>query len=183
MTLVTLVGSIAMTTPAQAAPEPTPPSRNEVTVREAAMVLDCSSLSSSAAKYAVEHDICTKDGRAVDRAQEGVSIQDERVGRCGTARPYLYNAGQGHAGFHYGYSSSLGAVAGHHLYIKWANHDESTTGNWVDSSWPWSSTYAAYDAPFTGSGYVTSGMSGDVNLVWGGGCTIVNPTSSTTVSW
>ena len=69
------------------------------------------------------------------------------------------------------------------LTVTWANWTHGVVGNIPDETYLWNATYQTTAKRYTKAGFVTGVLYGDVILWWGGICTLLDPTSSTTVTW
>jgi hypothetical protein len=125
-------------------------------------------------EYAVQHGYC---------ANGDVSIQGEVQGDCGSAHIDTWDeqgtSGRMRAG--YGFRSTLGAVVYRSLRAGWTNLSSNTTGSSSDTSIMASSLYATTKTISTGNGRVFATLSGNVTLIWGGICTIGQPSDTTVV--
>ena len=180
-------GALADTSPATPPPPlsttPSPPapisapSPTDVLVATASMNVSCSGLSASAVQYAVTNGICAPDAKGV------LTPQNKVGGNCGSSWLYMSNAGGGHARFHYGFHSTQGTVFYRNITVTWANWRFGVVGNIPDETYMWNATYDTTVTRYTKAGFVTGVLYGDVILWWGGICTLLDPTSSTTVTW
>lgn len=137
------------------------------------MALNCVNMTDQARAYAVEHQLCTADGR--------IGAAGAVEGWCGTSYIWLYNLNGGRMNVSYGYLSTQGAVVVHSLRVSWYNWATGGSSGWSDIAGRFSSQYDAISRQFTGAGWVTAGLSGFVTLVWGGSCDILNPTDGVQV--
>jgi len=139
------------------------------------MTLDCVNMTARAKAYALAHHYCTV-GR-------GATPNSTTYGDCGSSWLLMWNEGGGYADFSHGFQSSLGNVVYRSLGINWTNWSTGGSHSFGDSGWMNSSYYSADTWDYTLAGYVTGSMSGWVQLIWGGQCTIVPPSDSVDVTW
>jgi hypothetical protein len=147
-------------------------------VATVSMRLDCSDMSAKAHAYAVAHGYCPADGQGAT-----VTPNNTVYGNCGYSWLYILNLGGGYADFLYGFHSTQGAVVYRSLHVSWYNWRYYRGGGWYDTGWMASSTYSTDRRVDTYAGYVTGGLSGWVQLWWGGKCSILNPTDGETITW
>jgi hypothetical protein len=148
-----------------------------VTVEVAPMTLDCGSMSPSVHNYAVAHGYCPASTSGI------ASPYNTVAGNCGDSYLYMSNARVSEARFHYGFYSTDGTVAYRDLVVSWANWKYFNVGNYTDATYMWNAGYDTTKTLYTKTGYVTGALSGNVDLWWGGICSILHPTSSTTVTF
>jgi hypothetical protein len=127
--------------------------------------------------YAVAHGYCPAS------TSSGVSPQNTVGGNCGDSYLYMSNARAGYARFHYGFYSTDGTVYYRDLVVSWTNWTHLNYGNYTDATYMWNAGYDTTKTLYTKTGYVSGVLSGEVYLWWGGICSILHPTSSTTVTF
>ncbi|MFI9386120.1 hypothetical protein [Kutzneria sp. NPDC052558] len=134
-----------------------------------ALTLDCAHMTAQAHDYAVDHGLCTRSG--------GITPQGVVTGDCGDSYIWVTNRGGGTANISYGFDSSLGTVVYRGLHVSWYNWGTGGASGWDDSGFMFSSSYGTNSNIRTGAGWVTAGLTGYVELVWGGECTLLQPTA------
>lgn len=150
-----------------------------VGVESARMVLACDEFTGHVLTYAVKHGYCpdpTAGGSGT------VTTQASQTYDCGTTWVYLYNYGvRGDLWIEIGFHSTQGVVVYRNLSVGYAAPNGSS-GGWNDASWMWSTDYESetYEGNF-GLGWASATLSGTVNLVWGGWCTMPPLTDSNTI--
>lgn len=181
--LAGLIFATAPVLPAGAASAESPGSGEDspdVTTTAVQMVLDCAGMDEETLAYAVEQEYCTADGAAVDPAP---GTQDVRFGNCGWSHLFVWDesgsSGRMVAG--YGFLSIVGTVVYRNLTIGWTNVSLGTVGSSRDSGLMFSVSYANNRTLTTGNGRLFATLSGTVTLAWGGRCTLLIPSDTTTV--
>lgn len=162
--------------PATASAATSPAGTTSFTVK-VEMTLDCSSMTPSVHSYAVAHGYC-----AGHTSLNGPVPLNTVDGNCGDSYLYMSNAGNAEGRFYYGFYSTDGTVYYRDLVVSWANWTTGNYGNYVDAEYMWSAGYDNTKYLRTAKGFVTGVLSGNVDLWWGGICTVLYPTSSTTVN-
>lgn len=150
------------------------PGPHSVPASAVAMTIDCVNMTVSVHEYAVAHNYCP--------ATSGHQILGTTYGDCGSSWLLMWDYGHNYADFSYGFQSSQGNVVRRNLGINWTNWSTGGSGSFGDNDWMNSSYYNTTRTEYTYSGFVTGSMSGWVLLWWGGVCTIIPPSDSTTVS-
>jgi hypothetical protein len=173
---VLVLAVTALSATSASAAGPAPPASAQAVVERVSMRLDCSRLSGSAVQYAASHGYCPASGAA--------AVPETTVdGNCGDSFLYMWNHRGGEATFWYGFHSTKGTVLHRDLHVSWVNWNQSVLGNFNDSIYMWDASYSQTTSKYTKPGFVSGVLYGDVLLWWGGICTLLNPTSSTTVTW
>jgi hypothetical protein len=176
--LLTLpAAALAATTTTGATARSSAAAVGSVTVEVAPMALDCGSMSASAHSYAVAHGYCPAG------SSSSVSPNNTVGGNCGDSYLYMWNDRAGYAAFHYGFYSTDGTVYYRDLVVSWVNWTHLVNGNYTDATYMWNAGYDTTKGLYTKTGYVSGALSGEVYLWWGGICSILHPTSSTTVTF
>lgn len=127
----------------------------------ATLTLDCAHLSAEARKYATAHSLCAGGAGTNDRTPPG---------DCGTSQIYVYNAYNSNAQFDWGFDSTQGTVVGHALTIGYQINGGSASFD--DIGTPFVSVYRNSETRWTGTGYLTTQLTGTVLLWWGATCTV-----------
>ncbi|HLX48155.1 MAG TPA: hypothetical protein VKS82_07475 [Streptosporangiaceae bacterium] len=137
------------------------------------MSLDCTTMSTSAHRYAVAHGYCAGAAKA-----SAPSPENRVYGDCGDSYIYITALGSGWAKVTYGFDSSQGAVVYRWLGVAVRNANTGQRSDFLDASLMFGSSYANNRNLRPGIGWVDVGLAGYVDLWWGGQCTILNPTDA-----
>lgn len=138
---------------------------------EAKMLLDCTNMSESVHKYAVQHEYCPPAGSG------DVSTNGIVYGNCGSSEVYIGDApGAGWGSVYYGFRSAVGTVVYRNLAVGYAGDDNG--GSFGDSGYMFSTSYYAANDVYTGVGSAYASMGGSVTLAWGGVCYLLQPSDS-----
>jgi hypothetical protein len=135
------------------------------------MKLDCENLKGSALEYAIAHGLCPLG----DNIHDGIVPNDVRWGNCGSSWLFIEDLGNGIARFHMGATSTLGPIVRANYNVSWLNWSAGSGGNVSGSDWLFSTTWSRTRDAYTGRGFVSATMTGNVLLVWGGTCTFLYP--------
>jgi hypothetical protein len=149
-------------------------SQQTPTVTTVPMTVECGKLSAKVLAEAKKRNLCPSPN-------SGEIVPYNIVtGNCGTAYLFASNMGAGIVQFNMGAASTQGPIATVSYSTNWINWTNGRGGNVSGIDYPLKSTWTRTRIASTGAGYVTATMSGQVTLVWGLICGLMNP--STTVS-